>query len=163
MRNCTRSICSGIPGPRSTCGRRRRRRPNAPKVGSGTCATGRRGSDNGWSASNGCLPTNCPTTGCGMPSEVGLRLASAHGEPRFQFVTAAAVLEGVQGRQGRHEGKTQLQGVIQEETRGDSHARNGDLCLPCHPCLSPVNPAVLLGVTPCLPCLLCGKSGFTSD
>ena len=26
-----------------------------------------------------------------------------------------------------------------------------DGCLPCHPCLSPLNPAVLLGVTPVTP------------
>jgi hypothetical protein len=30
----------------------------------------------------------------------------------------------------------------------DRHSRNADLCLPCHPCLSPFTEAFLLGVTP---------------
>jgi hypothetical protein len=34
------------------------------------------------------------------------------------------------------------------ETRGDRHIRKDDLCLPCHLYVSPVNPGVLLGVTP---------------
>ena len=36
-------------------------------------------------ASNGCSATSCPTAGCGMPSEVGLGLTSAHGEPVLSY------------------------------------------------------------------------------
>src|SRR5215203_7187833 len=80
-----RSTCSGIPRPRTFYGRLKPRRRSAPRAVSGTCATRRRGSGSGWSASSICLPTSCPTAGCATRSEPPASRDDTHLRPEAEL------------------------------------------------------------------------------